>query len=146
VLRTENDFILLDFEGEPMHSLAERRGKHSPLKDVAGMLRSFSYAAHSSLFDFTRERPEDLQTMAPWASAWEVWVSAEFLREYLETASGAPFLPDDDDQLETLLEAFLLDKAFYELNYELNNRPDWLHIPLQGILELAKISFQDSKP
>ncbi len=146
VLRTENDFILLDFEGEPMHSLAERREKHSPLKDVAGMLRSFSYAAYSSLLDFTRERPEDLQTLAPWARAWEVWVSAEFLREYLETASDAPFLPEEDDGLEMLLEAFLLDKAFYELNYELNNRPDWIHIPLQGLLELAKTPLQDSKP
>lgn len=144
VLRTEDDFIIIDFEGEPMRSLAERKEKHSPLKDVAGMLRSFNYAAYISLTDFIRERPKDLEALAPWASAWKIWVSVEFLREYLGTANGAEFLPDNDDQLEMLLEAFLLDKAFYELNYELNNRPDWIYIPLDGILELISIPVQGS--
>ena len=137
VLRVQNDFIILDFEGEPARSLAERRRKYPALKDVAGMLRSFSYAAYASLLAYTTRRPEDYSRLEPWAAFWEKWVSVAFLKAYLETAAGAEFLPSDHAHLATLLEVFLLDKALYELNYELNNRPSWVRIPLRGILSLT---------
>ncbi|HEV3332908.1 MAG TPA: maltose alpha-D-glucosyltransferase [Bryobacteraceae bacterium] len=137
VLSVQNDFVILDFEGEPARSVVERRRKQPALKDVAGMLRSFSYAAYASLLTYTARRPEEFGRMEPWAAFWEKWVSAVFLKAYLQTAANAPFLPSDRRHLATLLEAFLLDKALYELNYELNNRPTWVRIPLRGILSLA---------
>jgi maltose alpha-D-glucosyltransferase/alpha-amylase len=134
VLKTGDDFILIDFEGEPLRPLPERREKQSPLKDVAGMLRSFSYAVHNALLSYTQEQDDQLRRLDPWARFWDQWVSSAFFRSYLETARGASFLPTETRDLEILLEAFLLDKAFYELDYELNNRPAWIRIPLQGIL------------
>jgi maltose alpha-D-glucosyltransferase/alpha-amylase len=143
VLRAKGDFVILDFEGEPARPLAERRLKHSPLKDVAGMLRSFSYAAFSALMKYTSRRPEDFQRLEPWASLWERSVSASFLRAYraavrgsAELVKGGALVPPDSGEFERLLEAFLLDKALYELVYELNNRPTWVRIPLTGILAL----------
>ncbi len=88
VLRSKGDFVILDFEGEPARSLAERRTKQSPLKDVAGMLRSFSYAAFSALMKYTTRRPEDYQRLAPWAHLWEQSVSSAFLHAYCEFARG----------------------------------------------------------
>jgi maltose alpha-D-glucosyltransferase/alpha-amylase len=114
----------------------ERRAKQSPLKDVAGMIRSYHYAAYAGLFAFSKDRPEEFGRLEPWADVWFRWVSAVFVHEYLAGADGAAFLPDDPAQLATLLDAFMLDKAFYELHYELNNRPDWVRIPLRGILAL----------
>ena len=137
VLCVKNDFILLDFEGEPARSLAERRAKYPALKDVAGMLRSFSYAAFGALLAYTARRPDDLDRLKSWATLWERWTSAAFLRAYLATAGDANFLPSEESSLQCLLEAFLLDKALYELRYELNNRPGWVRIPLSGILSLA---------
>jgi maltose alpha-D-glucosyltransferase/alpha-amylase len=138
VLWVRNDFVILDFEGEPARPLTERRLKQSALKDVAGMLRSFSYAAFVALLGFTARRPEDYERLEPWASFWEKWTSAAFLRTYRQTAGDASFLPPARDDLQILLQAFLLDKALYELNYELNNRPAWVRIPLRGILDLAR--------
>jgi maltose alpha-D-glucosyltransferase/alpha-amylase len=138
VLWVENDFFILDFEGEPARPLAERRAKHFALKDVAGMLRSLSYAAYASLLNYTARRLEDYVRLEPWATFWERWTSAAFLRAYRQTAAGAPFLPADDEQCKILLDAMLLDKAVYELTYELNNRPTWVRIPLHGILSLAR--------
>jgi trehalose synthase-fused probable maltokinase len=132
VLSTGDDFILLDFEGEPQRSLAERKDKRSPLRDVAGMLRSFHYAAHSGLNEFAAHR----DTLTPWAEAWSSLMARTFLRAWLETAAGAVFLPPDRDDVALLLHAFLLEKAIYEVGYELNNRPTWLHIPLRGILQI----------
>jgi maltose alpha-D-glucosyltransferase / alpha-amylase len=139
VLVTEGDIVILDFEGEPARSLAERRTKMSPLRDVAGMLRSFSYAALTGpgAATLTRSRSEDLEQVSPWAVLWETWVSAVFLRAYLSAAGQASFLPPSREALDALLQAFTLDKAFYELGYELNNRPDWVHIPLTGLLRLG---------
>ncbi|MBI2816187.1 MAG: maltose alpha-D-glucosyltransferase [Acidobacteria bacterium] len=135
LLRVKNDFVILDFEGEPARSLAERRSKQSPLKDVAGMLRSFSYAAWSALLAYTTRHPEKLITLEPWAKLWERATGAEFLRAYCERGADAAFLPAREG-LRALLEAYLLDKTFYELRYELNNRPDWIRIPLNGILSM----------
>jgi maltose alpha-D-glucosyltransferase/alpha-amylase len=133
VLWVENDFVILDFEGEPTRSVEQRRAKQSPLKDVAGMLRSFHYAAYAGLFAFTRDRPDDFGRLEPWAALWYQWASAAFLAAYCETVGGAGLLPAEPEAFAALLDAFMLEKAFYELAYELNNRPDWVRIPLSGI-------------
>jgi maltose alpha-D-glucosyltransferase/alpha-amylase len=113
ILVTEGDVVILDFEGEPGRPLHERRAKSSPLRDVAGMIRSFSYAALTSVGAMTQTRPEDVRRLGPWAA----------------------FLAPLDD-LDVMLRAYILDKALYELAYELNNRPSWVHIPLTGVLQL----------
>ena len=138
VLMTEGDVVILDFEGEPARPLAERRRKGSPLRDVAGMVRSFSYAALTGLGAATHTRPEDVERLAPWADVWEAQVSATFLRAYRGATHDVDFLPSDSGDFDVLLHAFVLDKAMYELGYELNNRPDWVHIPLSGLLRLQQ--------
>jgi maltose alpha-D-glucosyltransferase / alpha-amylase len=140
VLVTEGDVMIIDFEGEPARPIAERRAKMSPLRDVAGMLRSFSYAALTGLGVAAQTRPEGLDRLTPWADRWETWVRAIFLRAYFTATRNAAFLPAQDDDRETLLHAFVLDKAMYELGYELNNRPDWVHIPLTGLLRLGSLT------
>jgi maltose alpha-D-glucosyltransferase/alpha-amylase len=136
VLQVKADYVILDFEGEPARPIVERRAKSSPLKDVAGMVRSLSYAAYSGLIAHTTRRPEDWKTLEPWARLWERSMAAEFLRVYRTTAHKAPFLPSSDDGFRQVLAVFLLDKALYELSYELNNRPAWVRVPLMGILAL----------
>jgi maltose alpha-D-glucosyltransferase / alpha-amylase len=136
VLKVKTDFVILDFEGEPARPLSARRAKQSPLKDVAGMLRSFSYAAYSSLINFSARRAGDRTNLEPWAQLWERCVGAEFLRAYRQTAQGAMFLPEHTDNFRKVLDIFLVDKALYEVLYELNARPDWLRIPLMGIMSL----------
>jgi maltose alpha-D-glucosyltransferase / alpha-amylase len=139
VLYTGKDFVIIDFEGEPGRPLRDRRIKRSPLRDVAGMLRSFHYAVHTALRNQAAGsliRPEDMPLASAWAHSWQLWVSAAFLRTYRATADEAPFLPRREE-LALLLDAFLLEKAIYELGYELNNRPDWVRIPLRGILDLV---------
>jgi maltose alpha-D-glucosyltransferase/alpha-amylase len=139
ILFTGKDFVIIDFEGEPERPVSERRIKASPLRDVAGMLRSFHYVAHAAL----RGKTSALiiahagSSIENWANFWSTWVSAAFLRSYLESASPGRFLPSNPQRLETLLSAYLLEKALYELRYELNNRPDWVNIPLEGILHLC---------
>jgi maltose alpha-D-glucosyltransferase/alpha-amylase len=136
VLRTKNDFVILDFEGEPARPLAQRRAKHSPLRDVAGMLRSFSYAANATLITYTARHPEDFESLEPWASLWERTVSAEFLSTYRELTKAGNIVPAAEEDFRKLLGTCLLEKAIYELTYELNNRPTWVRIPLVGILSL----------
>src|SRR5262249_39091157 len=117
-------------------TVEERRGKFSPVRDVAGMLRSYHYAAYAGLFAFTQDRPDDFARLEPWAELWQQWVSAAFLRAYLAGAGAAAVVPRDPAGFAALLDGFMLAKAFYELLYELNNRPDWARIPLRGILAL----------
>ena len=136
VLWSEGDFYILDFEGEPARPIAQRRLKQSPFKDVAGMVRSFGYAAYAGLFAHTVSRQTEVERLEPWARIWQISASSAFLRAYFTTAAGATFIPADPVQRDALLQLFLLDKALYELNYELNNRPDWVRIPLRGILDL----------
>jgi maltose alpha-D-glucosyltransferase/alpha-amylase len=140
VLRVEEDFFILDFEGEPSRTLAERRARQSPLKDVAGMVRSYSYAAYAALFAFTAHAPDDLAALEPWAIAWQTFVTDAFVREYRRTVAGSPIVPDEehDGAFSVLLTTMTLEKAFYELWYELNNRPEWVRIPLTGLLALAR--------
>jgi maltose alpha-D-glucosyltransferase/alpha-amylase len=138
VLFTGSDFIIIDFEGEPARPITERRIKRSALSDVAGMLRSFYYAAHAALL---RRREDGLPPgtaaeMEHWAEFWQRWVSAEFLKSYLQEAGGARFIPGSRNELRVLLSALLLEKAVYELTYEMNNRPDWVGIPLRWIRQL----------
>ena len=90
VLWSENDFVIIDFEGEPARSLSERRAKQSPLRDAAGMLRSFGYAAYAELFSFTRDQPEHLDRLEPWAMTWQRWVSASFLKQYRAHGRRSP--------------------------------------------------------
>ena len=139
VLYTGKDFLIIDFEGEPALAISERRLKRSPLTDVAGMIRSFHYASYAALLKFLeRGEPAEgqLAKLLAWSKFWARWVSAVFYKSYLEAAKGASFLPATEADLQMMMEIFLLRKAIYELGYELNNRPDWVKIPLQGILEL----------
>ena len=140
LLYTGKDFVIIDFEGEPARPLSERRLKRTPLRDVAGMLRSFHYAAYAALFDLQTKGilSNDGGSTEPWAHFWYFWVSEVFLRTYLVAASRGGFLPAARGELQVLLDAFLLDKAVYELGYELNNRPTWVKIPLRGILSLVE--------
>ncbi len=138
VLRTKSDFVILDFEGEPAKSLEERRSKQSPLKDVAGMLRSFSYASAAALMRFTTRRPQDAGRLELWAGLWEQAVTAEFLKAYRRATQGSALLPTDPGVFQKLLEVYVLEKALYELFYELNNRPGWVRIPIRGILSLSR--------
>jgi maltose alpha-D-glucosyltransferase/alpha-amylase len=138
VLWTGKDFVIIDFEGEPMRPISERRLKRSPLRDVAGMLRSFHYAGHTRLFQQEQGgtlRQEDVAQLHDFVHGWYLWVSAVFLKSYLKTSGGAGYLPKERQQLEVLLNAYQLEKAVYELDYELNNRPDWLAVPLKGIIQ-----------
>ncbi len=133
------DFVLLDFEGEPARPLAERRQKQSPLKDVAGMVRSFSYAAYSGLNQFLVDGTgtgADPDRLAAWARFWQDSTSSAFLNAYAETIAADRDLLPPPGQAQSLFTAYLLEKALYELLYELNNRPTWLRIPIGGILSM----------
>jgi maltose alpha-D-glucosyltransferase / alpha-amylase len=136
VLRTESDFMIIDFEGEPARPIAERRIKRSPLQDVAGMLRSFHYAAFAPLLGENKMHLEEAGRLSAWAESWNVWVADRFLAKYFSTAGTASYLPKSEEDTRTLLELHLMEKAIYELGYELNNRPTWVGIPLQGISKL----------
>jgi maltose alpha-D-glucosyltransferase/alpha-amylase len=139
VLYTGKDFVIIDFEGEPARPIGERRIKRSPLRDVAGMLRSFHYAAHAALIaleDSGIIRPEEFPWLESWANYWYVWVCAGFMKTYLAIAADSNFLSASKEEREVLLDSLLLEKAVYELGYELNNRPDWVKIPIQGIRQL----------
>jgi maltose alpha-D-glucosyltransferase/alpha-amylase len=134
VLWTGRDFLIIDFEGEPSRSLAERRRKASPLRDVAGMLRSLDYAAGAALRADHHER--DRAALEGAARAWTERTSAAFLAGYYAAAEGTPIVPARADDRDLLLRAFLLEKVLYEIAYELNNRPDWVAIPLRGLRAL----------
>jgi len=139
VLYTGTDFVIIDFEGEPGRPMGERRSKFSPLRDVAGMLRSFHYVAHSSLISRSAEQnPDGIARLERWAQRWYIGCCSAFLNSYLQVAGRAAFVPQKREELQILLEAFLLEKAIYELGYELNNRPDWVTVPLKGILQLVE--------
>ncbi len=138
VLHTGKDFIVIDFEGEPAHPLSERRLKRSALRDVAGMVRSFHYAAYSPLLLPSMIRDEDAPELESWAHLWYTIMSALFVKGYREAVAGRAFVPEDPDEFKILLHVLLLEKAIYELGYELNNRPDWLTIPVKGINYIVK--------
>ena len=133
VLFTGKDFMIIDFEGEPARSFSERRLRRSPLRDVAGMLRSFHYAAYASLNRFDTLRPEEEHLLEKWAEQWYHYNAGFFLKAYLKEVEGTNLVPKNQEDRELMLNTFLLEKAIYELGYELNNRPDWVIIPIRGI-------------
>jgi len=139
VLRTGNDFVIIDFEGEPSRPLSERRIKRSALRDVAGMLRSFHYAPYAVVQGQSQGsviRSEDIAALENAARFWHREVSAAFLGAYLAESGAAAHLPHTREELRVLLDAYLLEKALYEIAYELNNRPEWVNIPLRGVVDL----------
>jgi len=140
VLYTGNDFYIIDFEGEPARPLGIRRLKRSPLKDVAGMLRSFYYAAFNPLIQ--KKITGDYHELEHWGHLWVLYVSRVFLKAYLEQIEPA-LVPKESSELKRLLNIYLLEKAVYEVWYEMENRPDWLAIPLKGVLfEVNRINSE----
>jgi maltose alpha-D-glucosyltransferase / alpha-amylase len=135
VLLHENDFVIIDFEGEPERTVAERRAKHSPLRDIAGMLRSFDYAQWSALRAAAKST-EDYARLLPLAASWQVEARRAFLSAYAAGVTDSGLFASFEDAAG-LLRLFELEKALYELRYEINNRPDWIHVPLAGIRALA---------
>jgi maltose alpha-D-glucosyltransferase/alpha-amylase len=139
VLYTGNDFVFIDFEGDPSRPPSERRIKRSPLRDVAGMIRSFHYAAHAALYGrvpgiVVTGDPTQLER---WASRWYRSVSATYLRAYLKNAGDADFIPKSRNELLALLGAYVIEKAMIEVQHELEHRPDWARIPIKGILDFV---------
>jgi maltose alpha-D-glucosyltransferase/alpha-amylase len=145
VLSTGRDFLFIDFEGEPILSIGQRRLKRSPLRDVAGMVRSFDYAARTAIPDAvargqvrSEERAQEL--LAARAAEWVTWVVAAYLRGYLDVMRTTDLLPADSHALRVQLDAHVVEKAFYEVRYELDNRPDWVWIPIAGVRRLLRAS------
>jgi maltose alpha-D-glucosyltransferase/alpha-amylase len=142
ILFTGRDFLVIDFEGEPSRSLSDRRVKRTPLRDVAGLLRSFDYATSTALLDQSArglvepDSPSAAELEA-WGRHWCDGVSAAFLGAYLDASAGAPWIPEDPEELAILLDTSLLEKALYELGYELNNRPLWVPVALSGLNALV---------
>ncbi len=138
VLFTGKDFVIIDFEGEPSRRLSERRIKRSPLCDVASMIRSFDYASQTVLLNRIAGivKKEELPAFQEWGRFWSEWNSTQFLASYVETIGDAEFATRRTQEIKILLEVFLLEKAVYELGYELNNRPTWVQVPLGGILRV----------
>jgi maltose alpha-D-glucosyltransferase/alpha-amylase len=143
VLHTGGDFVIVDFEGEPARSLGERRIKRSPLRDIAGMIRSFDYATHVALHGraSTIVRAEDVPRLEGWAQAWYLWVASAFVRAYMDIMADTPVLPSRQEDARLILDNYILEKALYEVNYELNNRPEWITVPLRGILQVLESSI-----
>ena len=133
VLLTGRGWMILDFEGEPARTLDERRAKTSPLRDVAGMLRSFNYAATAALFERAEPDSEEWKRLAPWADTWETLARERFIHGYLTRSHEGRFVPRDRNELMIMLNVFEIDKALYEVGYERGHRPDWVRIPLHGI-------------
>lgn len=138
VLRAPREWLVIDFEGEPLRPLEQRRAKESPLRDVAGMLRSLSYVATSVLFERAQADDPEWARLSPWTDAWERLARDRFLHAYLATSHEGRFLPTDRDVLATLLDVFEIDKALYELRYERTHRPEWTRIPLRGIEKVVE--------
>ncbi|MEX2584616.1 MAG: maltose alpha-D-glucosyltransferase [Gemmatimonadota bacterium] len=134
--RTGGEWVILDFEGEPARPLEERRQKHCPLRDVAGMLRSFSYAVQMGIRNFQTDDFMVRNALRTWGAAWETSVRKAFLDGYRDAVDGAAFVPDDGEAFDRILAVFELEKALYELGYEMNNRPDWIWVPVAGILSI----------
>jgi maltose alpha-D-glucosyltransferase/alpha-amylase len=138
VLYTGKDFVIIDFEGEPNRRVTERRLKKPALRDIAGMIRSFHYAAHVSLLKRSTQQGTDVKYLRYWADLWYGYASGLFLHSYLKTVAGSQVVPSDEKDLAVLLETFVLEKVIYELGYELHNRPDWLMIAVHGVEQILK--------
>jgi maltose alpha-D-glucosyltransferase/alpha-amylase len=138
VIVAQDDFYIIDFEGEPLRSLEERRSKDTPLRDVAGMVRSFDYAARARAIDRAHNRPEFLAQLLPLARDWAMQATEAFMGGYRTAIEGCPSWPPDAAAADGLIEFFALEKALYEVAYEAANRPDWLRIPVDGVLDMLE--------
>ncbi|KPJ86270.1 MAG: alpha-amylase [Spirochaetes bacterium DG_61] len=136
IMFTGKDFMIIDFEGEPARPLSERKLKRSPLRDIAGMIRSFHYAVYTAFRNHVTSRPEDTSFLKPWTDVWFKTVRGIFLSSYMASTAGSNLVSSDGSECKILLEAYLLEKGVYELWYELNNRPDWVAIPIAGLLNI----------
>ena len=134
ILWTDDDFVIIDFEGEPDRPLEDRRRKCPAFKDVAGLVRSLHYAARTGAPD---DDPPPVRASDDWLERWFACAALTFLQSYFSRADGAEFLPRDLDDARKLLDLFLLEKVLYEIRYELNHRPGWLPIPLAGLARIA---------
>jgi maltose alpha-D-glucosyltransferase/alpha-amylase len=143
VLVAKGDFMILDFEGEPVKPVEVRRAKSSPLRDVAGMLRSFDYAAWASLFRFAESDAAALDALLAPALVWRNLAREAFVEGYRETIAGCPSYPDDPAAADALIRLFLIEKLFYEVEYEASHRPGWLRIPINGIRDLFTITSSE---
>lgn len=138
VLFSGRDFTIIDFEGEPARATSERRLRYSPLRDVAGLLRSLHYAVYSRFLEYAELRELDLESLEPWVEPWYRASAGAFLEGYYQLINESGLLPDTEEDSRLLLEVFLLEKAVYEVGYELNNRPDWIGIPIAGIQQILE--------
>ncbi|HEX6286597.1 MAG TPA: phosphotransferase, partial [Acidimicrobiia bacterium] len=140
VLFTGNDFYIIDFEGEPQRPLSQRRLKRLALRDVAGMIRSYHYAVVMAMRQVSEAGLDEdaVVTLQHWAEAVHGYLSAAFLDGYRQAVEGSSIVPENPTHFRLLLDALIVEKAAYELEYEINNRPDWVGIPLQGILSILE--------
>jgi maltose alpha-D-glucosyltransferase/alpha-amylase len=136
VLVAQNDFYVVDFEGEPKRPLAERRRKHTALRDVAGMLRSFDYAAWAALDRVTVAQPDRRDALIPHVLAWRDQTVAAFLDAYRGSVAGCPVYPSNERVAKALLDLAILEKVFHEIGYELANRTAWVGVPIAGAVNL----------
>ena len=147
VLATHNDFVMIDFEGEPESTIAERKIKHSPLKDVAGMIRSYHYAVSAKLFNSSETDGLDAKHLQRVSDRWFYLIRDTFLDAYLDVFGAPHPLFKNNTEINFLLLIYLLEKAVYELGYEISYRPAWVKIPLKGIIdvirEIEKIRLSD---
>ena len=143
VLVVQNDFVIIDFEGEPARPVAERRRKHSPLRDVAGLIRSADYVARTAIARRVKVRSDDAALATALFRDWRLAVTSAFLEGYRKAARALPSVPDDDRVTDGLVRLFTIEKALYEVRYELDNRPDWVQVPLEGLLELLHAAWSD---
>ena len=140
VLFTGKDFVIINFEGEATRPLNERRMKRSLLRDIAVMLESFYYVANVALREEIKNgmiRPENILAMEQWSTFWYTWVSISFLKAYLQNTKSSSFLPQSEQEMQILLDVYLLEKVIYELDHELTSRPEWVEIPLTRIQQLV---------
>jgi maltose alpha-D-glucosyltransferase / alpha-amylase len=138
VLAVQNDFTIIDFEGEPLRELIDRRQKSSPLRDIAGMLRSYAYVAATAVRQMAEIQPAALPVLQEHAEEWRRQVTAAFMERYLSAVAGVASMPADPAAARALLDFFTLEKAVYEIDYELSQRPQWVTVPLAGVLGLLE--------
>jgi maltose alpha-D-glucosyltransferase/alpha-amylase len=138
VLATSNDYIIIDFEGEPESSITDRKIKHSPLKDVAGMIRSYHYAISAKMFNDPDAAKLDTTRVQLAADRWYKLILQTFMEKYLDTFGKPHPLFKNNNEINFLMLIYLLEKAVYELGYEISYRPDWVKIPLKGIVNVIR--------
>ena len=138
MLIVKDDVFIIDFEGEPRRTLAERRRKAPAARDVAGLIRSIDYSVTAALDRALKLAPDEHGRLAPGLDDWRDRATAAFLTAYRETMADPPLWPADRQAAARMLDFFLLEKAFYEIEYELAHRPDWLHVPLAGTWRILR--------